>query len=66
MLITLPLCVLYASQNKQRLFPHTALLYCGRIPAANAPGCTAAESLLYKPWSLVIPTCTARCLCQRP
>ena len=41
-------------------------LYCGRVPAANAPGCTAAEGLLYKPWSLVVPTCTARCLHQRP
>ena len=39
--------------------------YCGRVPAANAPGCTAAEGLLYKPWSLVVPTCTARCLHQR-
>ena len=29
------------------------VLYCGRVPAANAPGCTAAEGLLYKPWSLV-------------
>ena len=37
-------------------------LYCGRVPAANAPGCTAAEGLLYKPWSLVLPTCTAKCL----
>ena len=42
------------------------VLYCGRVPAANAPGCTAAEGLLYKPWSLVVPTCTARCLHQRP
>ena len=42
------------------------VLYCGRVPAANAPGCTAAEGLLYKPWSLVIPTCIARCLHQRP
>ena len=42
------------------------VLYCGRVPAANAPGCTAAEGLLYKPWSLVIPTCTARCLHQSP
>ena len=41
------------------------VLYCGRVPAANAPGCTAAEGLLYKPWSLVV-TCTARCLHQRP
>ena len=24
------------------------VLYCGRIPAANAPGCTAVEGLLYK------------------
>ena len=24
------------------------VLYCGRVPAANAPGCTAAEGLLYK------------------
>ena len=42
------------------------LLYCGRVPAANAPGCTVAEGLLYKPRSLVVPTCTARCLHQRP
>ena len=26
-----------------------AALYCSRVPAANAPGCTAAEGLLYKP-----------------
>ena len=43
-----------------------SLLYCGRVPAAKAPGCTAAEGLLYKPWSLVVPTSTARCLHQRP
>ena len=42
------------------------VLYCGRIPAANAHGCTAAEGLLYKPWSLVVPTYTDRCLHQRP
>ena len=42
------------------------LLYCGRVPAANVPGCTAAEAVLYKPWSLVVPTCTASCLHQRP
>ena len=42
------------------------VLYCSRVPAANAPGRTAAEGLLYKPWSLVIPTQTARCLHQRP
>ena len=27
--------------------------------AANAQRCTAAEGLLYKPWPLVVPTCTA-------
>ena len=37
-----------------------AVLYCGRVPAANAPWCTAAEGLFYKPWSLVIPTCSER------
>ena len=42
------------------------VLYCCRVPAANAPGCTAAEGILYKPWSLVVHTCTARCLHQRP
>ena len=26
------------------------VLYCGRVPAANAPGRTAAEGLLYKPF----------------
>ena len=25
------------------------LLYCGRVPAANVPGCPAAEGLLYNP-----------------
>ena len=45
--------------------PHCIVLYCDRFPAANAPGCTAAEGLLYKPWSLVFPTCTARCLHQK-
>ena len=42
------------------------VLHFGRVPAANAPGCTAAEGLLYKSWSLVVPTYTARCLHQRP
>ena len=42
------------------------VLYCGRVPAANSLGCTAAEGLLYKPWSLVVPNCIARCLHQRP
>ena len=40
-------------------------MYCSRVPAAKPPGCTASEGLLYKPWSLVVPTCTARCLHQR-
>ena len=44
----------------------SVVLYCGRVPASSAPGRTAAEGLLYKPWSLVFPTCTARCLHQRP
>ena len=48
------------------LFCKNIVLYCGRVPAANAPGCTAAEGLLCKPWSLVVPTCAARCLHQRP
>ena len=42
------------------------VLYCSRVTAANAAGCSAAGGLLYKPWSLVLPTCTARCLHQRP
>ena len=42
------------------------VLYCGRVPATNAPGCTATEGLFYKSWSLVVPTCTARCLHHRP
>ena len=48
----------------QRLY--CIVLYCGRVPAANAPKCTAAEGLLYKSWSLVVHTCTARCPHQRP
>ena len=45
---------------------NSIVLYCGRVPAANASGCTADEGLLYKPRSLVIPTCIARCVHQRP
>ena len=41
-------------------------MYYRRVPAANVPGCTAAEGLLYKPWSLVVHNCTARCIHQRP
>ena len=54
------------SKHPSFLFLCGIVLYCGRVSAANAPGCTAAEGLLYKPWSLVVPTCTARCLHQRP
>ena len=42
------------------------VLYFGRVQAANVPGCIAAEGFLYQPLSLVFPTCTARCLHQRP
>ena len=52
-------------QTNQTTTPTNPLvLYRGRVPAANATGFTAAEGLLYKPWSLVVPTCTARCLHQ--
>ena len=54
-------CMSYERGPEQRI-----VLYCGRVPATNAPGCIAAEGLLYKSWSLVFPTCTARCLHQRP
>ena len=40
------------------------VLYCGTVLAANATGCTAAYGLLYKPWTSVVPNCTARCLQQ--
>ena len=53
-------------QITQEKVLYCIVLCCGRVPAANGPGCTAAEGLLYKPWSLVVPTCTARCLHQRP
>ena len=46
----------------------TLPLYCIAVGSRRLmpPGCTAAEDLLYKPWSFVVPTCTARCLHQRP
>ena len=44
----------------QKSLPYSCVLCCGRVPASNA------EGLLYKPCSLVVPTCTARCLHQRP
>ena len=45
--------------NMRNVIALRIVLYCDRVPAADAPGCTAAEGLLYKPWSLVVPTCTA-------
>ena len=50
----------------QIILHRTVMYVCNRVAAANAPECTAAEGLLYKPWSLIVPTCTARCLHQRP
>ena len=52
-----------SAPNIRAFFQNNALnfvLYCGRVQAANSRGCTATEGLLYKPWSLVVPTCTAR------
>ena len=37
----------------------------GRVPAFNAPGCTPAEGLLYKPWSLVDPSSKRGTTCAR-
>ena len=54
---TLYLLYLYKQHSAVCLLRHT-VLHCGRVPAANAPGCTAAEGLFYKPCSLVVPTCT--------
>ena len=55
---------LFLTQLKQTLWTDTLLycivLYCGRVPAANA------SELLYKPWTLVVHSCIARCLHQRP
>ena len=63
-------CDLYFTSCTSILYSELLLklfvLYCSRVPAANAPRCTEAEGLLYKPWSLIVPTCTARCLHQRP
>ena len=70
--LSLPPFVTEVRKNQQQYvrisytkFVYTLLWYYGTVPAANASGCTAAEGLLYKPWSLVVPTCTARCLHQR-
>ena len=51
---------------KSKLFWRGMLCYVVGSRRLMPPGCTAAEGLLYKPWSLVVPTCTARCLHQRP
>ena len=53
----------YVYNNRIFLNQGCIVLYCGRVP--GAPRCSAAEGLLYKPWSLVVPTCTVRCLHQR-
>ena len=37
---------------------------CGRVPVVKPPD--ALQPKAYKPWSLVVPNCTARCLHQRP
>ena len=58
--------VILENEVLRKIVLYCIVLYCGRVPAANAPGCTASEGLLYKPWPLVVPTCTARCLHQRP
>ena len=44
------------------------VLYCIVLRSRQLmpPGCTAAEGLLYNPWSLVVPTCTARSLQTGP
>ena len=39
-----------------------AAVVVGRVPAANAPGYTAACRLIVRPLVLDVPTCTARCL----
>ena len=45
-LLTILLCL---AVNTVHILFSSVVLYCGRVPAANAPGCTAAEGLLYKP-----------------
>ena len=37
-------------QNTTCTVLYCIVLYCSWVPAASAPGCTAAEGLLYKPW----------------
>jgi hypothetical protein len=32
-----------------------------RVPVADAPGCTAACTLIVKPEIIDVPTCTTRC-----
>ena len=55
-----------AAEGHVQMELYCVVLYCGRVPAANAPGCILAEGLPYKPWSLVVPICITRCLHQRP
>ena len=42
------------------------VLYCGKVPAANAPRMHCSLRLIVQTLALVIPTYTARCLHQRP
>ena len=58
--------IVLSREVQHKLRPGRIVLYCGKVPVANDPGCTVAEGLLYEPWSLVVPTCTARCLHHRP
>ena len=37
-----------------KVYKYRIVLYCGRVPATNAPGCTAPDGLLYKPWFLAV------------
>ena len=53
---------MYRLASNCKDFHEIWVMLCGRVPAANAPGCTVAWGLMYKPWSLIVPTCTARCL----
>jgi hypothetical protein len=49
MVLTLRLCVLYASQNKQRLLPYTALTNWFCITEVESVYCMIRTEALYKP-----------------
>ena len=55
-------CHARAVMKPTRYITNIQKLYLDRVPATNASGCTAAEDLLYKPWSTVVLPCSARCL----